>query len=94
MNIHLRRDFIIRLYVINPAIIMATTPKLLADSGVMPNTPAKFVTKLFVSSATAISIIGRQTLYLLILATPPDKFHNLSNPNPKIAKLLDALYHE
>lgn len=66
-----------RLYVINPAIIMATTPKLLADSGVMPNTPAKFVTKLFVSSATAISIIGRHTLYLLILATPPSQIYSI-----------------
>lgn len=61
----------------NAAIIIAIKPRLLADSGDMPNTPAKLVTKLFVSSATAISMTGRHTLYLFILATPPGSFETI-----------------
>ena len=71
-----------RLYVMNAATIIAIKPRLLADSGDMPNTPAKLVTKLFVSSATAISMTGRHTLYLFILATPPGQIHSfIRTPN-------------
>lgn len=57
----------------NAAAIIAMNPKLLADSGVMPNKTHKLVTKLLVSSAAAIKINGRHTLYPLIPATllPP-----------------------
>ncbi len=45
---------------------MASIAKLAAESGDIPNKLPRLNTKLLVSSATAISIIGRQILYLLI----------------------------
>lgn len=66
---YFRGRFVMRLYKMNAAAIIAMNPRLLADSRSMPNNMHRLVTKLFVSSAPAIKIIGRHTLYPLIPAT-------------------------
>lgn len=73
LYVYFRFAFVIRLNIISAAINMATIAILLAASCDMPNRTPRLVTRPLTISATAISRMGLQKLYLLILRNTPDQ---------------------